>query len=332
MDAARDGAGDRIGGYHAEFGEAEQRIDRSFAGRRCEYHVAVERRMHGVDGAGHAGLRDHGQPSRLRLGQHGVGDHDHQCGVFRRACFRAALEPHSQHARREGGGQATPPELVAGLERRRPEPWPIADRHAANGVDHRQCRDLDAVFGLSGRGAETALETGRGGAAAGADAAQRKIGACGASGGIAEIAIGRETPPGLVAAIEQVEADRARNDRNQGLADPQAAALFGEPGLQSPGAVQPERGAARQGDAVDGFDRAFKTEQGFLANAGSAAAHIDRSDRGRIENDGGDAGGEGGVVGMTDADTGDIGEEVFQEVCPSGHIKSGLFSLRIYQP
>ena len=61
----------------------------------------------------------------------------------------------------------------------------------------------------------------------------------------------------------------------------------------------------------------FRREQGALAGAGAAAAHVDRGNRGLIENDRGDAGGERGVVGVADADAGDIGEEIFHEAGPS---------------
>ena len=60
------------------------------------------------------------------------------------------------------------------------------------------------------------------------------------------------------------------------------------------------------------LDRAGGIEQRVLARAGPAAAHVDRGDRRAIEDDRGDAGGELRVIGMADADAGDIGEEVFQ--------------------
>ena len=63
--------------------------------------------------------------------------------------------------------------------------------------------------------------------------------------GVAEIAVGRKASPGLVAAVEQIEADRARHDRNHGVADPQAAALFGEPGLHA-AARHPARAPSRR--------------------------------------------------------------------------------------
>ena len=63
---------------------------------------------------------------------------------------------------------------------------------------------------------------------------------------------------------------------------------------------------------------------GVLAGAGAAAAHVDRRDRGRIEDDRGDAGGERCVIGVADANAGNIGEEIFQGGGPSGRIWLGL--------
>ncbi len=56
-----------------------------------------------------------------------------------------------------------------------------------------------------------------------------------------------------------------------------------------------------------------EVEQRALAGAGSAAAHVDRRHRRRIEDDGGHPGRQRGVVGVTDADAGNIGEQIFQE-------------------
>ena len=63
---------------------------------------------------------------------------------------------------------------------------------------------------------------------------------------------------------------------------------------------------------------------GVLAGAGAAAAHVDGRDGGRIEKDRGDAGGEGRVVGVADANAGNVGEEIFQSAGPSGRIWLGL--------
>ena len=65
------------------------------------------------------------------------------------------------------------------------------------------------------------------------------------------------------------------------------------------------------------------SSRALLADAGAAAADVDRGHRRLIENDSGDAGRDLGVVGVADADAGDIGEEIFQEIQSAsgrGHI------------
>jgi hypothetical protein len=66
-----------------------------------------------------------------------------------------------------------------------------------------------------------------------------------------------------------------------------------------------------------------------LAGPGPAAAHVDRGDGGGIENDCGHAGGERGVVGVADANAGNVGDEIFQRACPSGLHLAGPFSTDI---
>ena len=141
MDAARDRARDRVGGDHAEFGEAEQRIDRLLAGRGGKHHVAIE--------SAHARDRSRG-PFRFARSS--------------RAAWPAAFvstasvttttsvvfsdgvasgPPLSRALSMSGvneGGSPRPPNSSFSLERRRPEPRPVADRHAADGVDDGERR------------------------------------------------------------------------------------------------------------------------------------------------------------------------------------------------
>ncbi|MEY9228984.1 hypothetical protein ABIF78_001307 [Bradyrhizobium japonicum] len=157
-----------------------------------------------------------------------------------------------------------------------------------------------------------ALEGRSGTAEARTDAAQREIVARGHSCRVTEIAIGREATPGLVTAVEQVEHDGARHDRDHCLANPEAAALFGKPGLDAAAGLDAKGGAAGQRNRIDALDRAGKVEQRILARAGPAAAHVDRRDRRGIEDDRRRAGGDFRILGMADADAGDIGKQIFQ--------------------
>ena len=136
--------------------------------------------------------------------------------------------------------------------------------------------------------------------------------ACGAGRGIAKIPVGRKTAPLLVAAVQEIEADRAGHDGNHGVAYPEAAALFGKPGLHAATGFQPECRAARERDGIDLLHGVDRIEQRALADAGAAAAHIHRGHRGPIENHRGDARRQGGIVGMTDTDARDIRQQVVQ--------------------
>ena len=59
------------------------------------------------------------------------------------------------------------------------------------------------------------------------------------------------------------------------------------------------------------FHGVGEVEQRALAGAGTAAAHVDRRYRGLVEHHRGDAGCQRRVIGVADADAGDIGEEIF---------------------
>src|SRR5205807_4109759 len=128
----------------------------------------------------------------------------------------------------------------------------------------------------------------------------------------AEIAVWGETAPRLVAAIEEIEDDRAGHDRDHRAAHREAATVLGKPGLHATGGIQAERRAAAKHDRIDALHRIGGIEQRALARPGPATADIDRSYRGLVEDDRGDAGSKAGVIGVADANAGNIGEEIFQ--------------------
>src|SRR5260370_575981 len=82
----------------------------------------------------------------------------------------------------------------------------------------------------------------------------------------------------------------------------------GKPGLDAAGGVQSERRTAAEHDGIDAFHHIGGIEQCALARAGRATADIDRGDGGLVEHDGRDAGSEPRVIGVADADAGNIGE------------------------
>ena len=132
-----------------EFGETDERIHRLFARRSGEHHVAVERCVHRIDRAGKTGLRDHREPLGLRPGQFGIGHDDRKRGVFHRCRVGSALYAHCQHVRQERRRQSASAIFAADFKWRRPEPRPIADRDAADRIDHRKRGDADAALASS---------------------------------------------------------------------------------------------------------------------------------------------------------------------------------------
>ena len=139
------------------------------------------------------------------LFKRGVGCDDGDRRVLARTAFGAQREVGGCHLRR----RAAPAEFLVLLERRRPEMRSVADHRRADGIDHRKRADGDAVARLRRGRADAALERRGGRAESRADAAEREVGARGFRRLVAELAIGRIAAPVLVAAIEQVEQDRA---------------------------------------------------------------------------------------------------------------------------
>ncbi len=135
--------------------------------------------------------------------------------------------------------------------------------------------------------------------------------------GVTEIAVRGVAAPGLVAAVQKIEHDRAGHDRNSRAAHREAATLFREPGLHPAAGLEPERRAARERDGVDPIHRISEVEQRALAGAGPAAAHVDRRHCRGIEDHRGDTGRQRGVIGVTDADAGNIGQEIFHRMLPA---------------
>src|SRR6185437_187286 len=133
---------------------------------------------------------------------------------------------------------AEPAEFLVLLEWRRPEMRPVADDCAADGVDDGEGADCDAVRRRRGGRADAALERGGGGAEARAGSAEREIRFGCVRGLVAEFAVWRVTAPILVAAVEQVEQDRAGHDRHRRLANAEAAAMLTHIGLHAGGGIE----------------------------------------------------------------------------------------------
>ena len=198
-----------------------------------------------------------------------------------------------------------------------PEPRSVADQRRAYRV-HRH----DGADGVAGGGArrgraEPALDGGRGGAGAGAHRAEREGARPGRPGGrVAEVAVGREPAPILVAPVQQVEQDGAAGQRHQGAAQVEAASVLAERRLDAAGGVQPEHRAAGQHHGVDGPDGRLGGQHVDIPPAGCSAQHGNRHHGRTIEQDRGHSGAQREVGGMADRESGNIGDEV------EGHVHS----------
>ncbi len=62
------------------------------------------------------------------------------------------------------------------------------------------------------------------------------------------------------------------------------------------------------------LDRSLECEKIRLARARSAAPHVDRGDGGFVEDECGRTGGQVGVLGVADLDSGNIRNEIAQEI------------------
>jgi len=186
---------------------------------------------------------------------------------------------------------------------------PVRDRRA-DGVDDRQRSDPKPACGDRARRAHAALQIDRGGAVASAGAAQIEGFARGLRRHEAELAIGRMAAPILVAAVEEIEADRGRHDRHPHGPDGEAAPLLPRPGLHPRRRVEPERRAAREDDGVRRLHHGVRREEIRLPRPRRPAHHGNRGHGRRIEDEHGDARCDAGVVGMAHAKAGDVGDEV----------------------
>ncbi len=249
-----------------------------------------------------------GETFGLRLGERCVGGDDGDGGAL--AQVRLRLVPQPCRAVRQRCWQAEAAELVTFLERCGPEMATVADGRLADGVDGNEGGDGHAAGEPHRRRAEAALEAGGGGAGSGADRAEGEGFAGGVVGRPAKGGVGRCVAPRLVAAVEEIEQDRRRHDRHLGGADRVAAAGCGEGRHHAGGRVEAEGGAAGQDNCVDGLDRVLRRQQIGFAGARRAAHDVDGGHGRCLADDNGDARLQRRVVGVADAEAGNVGDQI----------------------
>ena len=158
--------------------------------------------------------------------------------------------------------------------------------------------------------AEPTLEVDGGGAEAGPRGSERKRLAGLRRGAVAEIPIGGKASPVLVAAVEEIEQHGAAHERHANVPDREATPALAQKSLNARASVQAEGRTAGQHHGVDALGGAVRFEQVGFPRARRAAAHVDGGDRGLLEDNDGYAGGETRVVGVSDQNAGDVGDEI----------------------
>src|SRR5215813_6796424 len=181
---------------------------------------------------------------------------------------------------------------------------------AAAGIDGDERADRVPIAGHRGGRADAALEIdgGRAEACPGGSERKRLPGLRG--GAVAEIPIRGKASPVLVAAVEQIEQHGAAHERHANVGDREATPALAQESLSARTGVQAEGRAAGQHHGVDALGGAVRFEQIGFPRARRAAAHVDGGDRGLLEDDDGYAGGETRVVGVSDQNAGDVGDEI----------------------
>ena len=145
----------------------------------------------------------------LRLGEGRVGRDQRDRRVLARAALERGSRARPAAARAAGRGRRT----RRCARRRRPEMRAGADRHVPTALTTTSAPTVapSRVTPRPSRGRPSGRRWWR---RAGAGAAEREVAAALRGRRVAEIAIGRKAAPVLVAAVQEIEQDRARHDRH----------------------------------------------------------------------------------------------------------------------
>jgi len=99
--------------------------------------------------------------------------------------------------------------------------------------------------------------------------------------------------------------------------------VLAQPGLHAGGRVEAEGRTAREHDRVNALDGQRRIEQRHLTRARPPAAHVGRGDGRRVEHDRGHARRKTRIAGISDADAGDIGDEIARLCWRHGRLRAG---------
>src|SRR6516162_10099731 len=143
----------------------------------------------------------------------------------------------------------------------------LADNDAAAGVHRDQGADHVAAAGERRRRAETAFAIDGRGAETGSRGSQLECPARSRCGGVAEVTVGRKSPPSLFAAVEQIEERCRADDRHPDIPNGEAAAALVQISLHAGACVEPEGRPSRQNYGVDVLDAAVRLQEvGFTGS------------------------------------------------------------------
>ena len=206
-------------------------------------------------------------------------------------------------------GQAQAAELGLQLPRGCPEVAAVAHGRLPKRVHHDQRADGGATLQHRGCRPDPALQ--RAGQRTGARAhrSHRAIHPRRAPSRGAKRGIGIGVPP-LVAAVQQVEHDRARHDRHPRGAHGKAAPRPVQRRHHPVAGRKAEGRPACQHQRIDPAHQLVGRQQVGFPRPGRAAHHVDTGRKGRICGQHGDTGPQGVVLGMAHAQPGHVGDPV----------------------
>jgi hypothetical protein len=116
--------------------------------------------------------------------------------------------------------------------------------------------------------------------------------------------------PGLIAAVREVKKNRLRSDRKANAREHCPAAERRERVDRAASRVESEERAAREHDCVDRLHRHFGFEQRGVAPAWRPALDGRRNSRFAVEHHDRDTARRARILGVADAQSGDVGDQV----------------------
>ncbi len=177
--------------------------------------------------------------------------------------------------------------------------------------------------------AEPALPLAGGGAEARAGGPEGEVRIGRLKGGAPQRGVGVFGPV-LFAAVQQIEKDRGRHDRGPGGADGKAASHLGQPVGHAGGGGEAEDRATRQDQCIDLLDQPVGGQQVGFAGAGRPAHDADSGGEGPVGDKDGRPRPKPEIMGVSDPQARDIGDEVSAARLHSGRVDRAAAGVKIF--